>query len=153
MLNDIYHFIELTDKIGTAGQPSEAQLVDVAAAGYQTVINLALHDADYSLPNERATVEGLGMTYIHIPVIWQDPRPENLRDFCAAMQANQDRKVFVHCAANMRVSAFMALYRIICMGMNQEEAFRDMQRIWTPEGLWKDFIEQILNNPDLARQV
>jgi len=153
MLNDIYKFIELTGKIGTAGQPNEAQLANVAAAGYEAVINLALHDAEYSLPDERATVEALGMAYIHIPVIWQNPQPGNLRDFCAAMQSNQGRKIFIHCAANKRVSVFMALYRIIYLGMSQEEAFRDMQRIWTPDGLWKDFIERILSDPDLARQV
>lgn len=153
MLQDIKNFLQLTDTLGTSGQPSEAQLADIASAGYEMVINLALHNADYSLPDERASVEKLGMTYLHIPVIWQDPRPENLKAFCAAMQANQAKKLFVHCAANMRVSAFMALYRIIYHGWPQEQAFREMHRIWTPDGVWKNFIDQVLANPDLARQV
>jgi uncharacterized protein (TIGR01244 family) len=140
MLEEIYNYLKLTDSIATSGQPSEAQIGEIARAGYQLVVNLALADAEYSLLDEKATVEAHGMAYIHLPVIWTQPTPENLEAFCDAMDANRDRKIFVHCAANMRVSAFMALYRIRRLGWPPEQAFEDMQRIWTPEGWWRDFI-------------
>ena len=143
-IQDIYQFLELTDQIGTAGQPREEQISDIAAAGYQAVVNIALHDADYSLKDERSLVEAHEMEYHHIPVIWQNPQPENLEDFFRLMDSLQGKKVFVHCAANMRVSAFMALYRILRLGWEPENAFIDLHRIWTPDGLWKDFIEQAL---------
>jgi protein tyrosine phosphatase (PTP) superfamily phosphohydrolase (DUF442 family) len=157
MLQDIYNFFEInnptssTGPTGTSGQPSEAQMADIATAGYQTVINLALHDGEYSLHDERATVEGLGMEYIHIPVIWQKPNQENFRNFCEVMEAHQGKKVFVHCAANMRVSAFMALYRITRLGVAQEQAFQDMHQVWTPYDWWETFIEQVLSNPSLRQ--
>lgn len=144
MLTDVYNFLELTDQIGTAGQPKEEQLADIAAAGYEAVVNLALHDGEYSLKDERASVERLGMEYYHLPVIWQNPTPGDLQAFFDRMDQLKGRKVFVHCAANMRVSAFMALYRILRLGMKPEDAFREMYKIWTPEGWWKDFIDQAL---------
>jgi uncharacterized protein (TIGR01244 family) len=140
MLEEIYNYLKLTDTIATSGQPSETQIGEIAKAGYQLVVNLALADAEYSLANEKATVESHGMAYIHLPVIWTHPTAENLEAFCDVMDANEGKKIFVHCAANMRVSAFMALYRIRRLGWSPEQAFQDMQRIWTPEGWWRDFI-------------
>ena len=140
MLEDIYNYLKLTDSIATAGQPSEAQLAEVAQAGYQLVVNLAMANAEGSHPDERTTVEIHGMEYVHIPVVWGNPTMRNLEDFCDVIDANQGKKIFAHCAANKRVSAFMALYRIRRLGWQPEQAFRDMQRIWTPEGWWRDFI-------------
>ena len=140
MLEDIYNYVKLTESIATSGQPNESQIAEIAQAGYQLVINLALSNAEYSLPDERSTVESHGMEYVHLPVIWERPTVENLEAFCDVMDANRGKKIFVHCAANMRVSAFMALYRIRRLGWKPEEAFRDMQRIWTPEGWWQEFI-------------
>jgi uncharacterized protein (TIGR01244 family) len=148
VLEDIYNYLKLSESIATSGQPSEAQIAEIAQAGYQLVINLALADADYSLPDEKATVESHGMEYIHLPVIWEHPTIENLESFCDVMDANQGKKIFVHCAANMRVSAFIALYRIRRLGWTPEEAFREMNRIWTPEGWWSDFIHASLADRD-----
>jgi uncharacterized protein (TIGR01244 family) len=144
MLEDIYNYLNLSETIATSGQPGEAQIAEIAQAGYELVVNLALADAEYSLANEKETVESHGMEYIHLPVIWQHPTAENLEAFCDVMDANLGRKIFVHCAANMRVSAFMALYRIRRLGWQPERAFGDMQRIWTPEGWWRDFILEML---------
>lgn len=140
MLEDIYNYLQLTESIATSGQPTEAQIEEIAKAGYEVVVNLALSDAEYSLPDEKATVESHRMTYIHIPVIWTQPTRANLEAFCDVMDANRGKKIFVHCAANMRVSAFMALYRVRRLGWPPERAFQEMQRIWTPEGWWRDFI-------------
>ena len=38
----IYHFHRLDDRITTSGQPTEAELADIAALGVSRVINLAL---------------------------------------------------------------------------------------------------------------
>jgi hypothetical protein len=65
------------------------------------------------------------------------------------MEAIADQPVFVHCAANMRVSAFMYLYRRIHEPMNEEQAKRDLYQIWIPNETWQNFIQQfLLNAPD-----
>jgi protein tyrosine phosphatase (PTP) superfamily phosphohydrolase (DUF442 family) len=53
MLQSIPSLVVLSERLVTAGQPSEEQLAAVAAAGFKIVINLGLHgDPAYSLPDE-----------------------------------------------------------------------------------------------------
>jgi uncharacterized protein (TIGR01244 family) len=144
MLSEIKSFLQLDDHIATAGQPTVAQIAQIAAAGYDVVINLALHDQDYSLADEAGVVREAGMAYMHIPVQWEHPTRADLTRFCDAMDARRRERVFVHCAANMRVSVFMALYRILQLGWDRERAFVDVARIWQPNAVWAAFIEEML---------
>jgi protein tyrosine phosphatase (PTP) superfamily phosphohydrolase (DUF442 family) len=145
MLSEIKNFYYLTDLIAASGQPSEAQLEEIHKAGYEVVINLALHDnPEYSLPDEKGTVEKLGMHYIHIPVLFDHPTTENLDLFFQAMRENESRKVFVHCAMNYRVSAFMGLYFRIVKNMPHGESFVLMCKIWEPDEVWAAFIADAL---------
>jgi protein tyrosine phosphatase (PTP) superfamily phosphohydrolase (DUF442 family) len=98
-LEDIRNFREVDGRLATGGQPSAGQLAAARSAGVEVVINLALHDDPrYSLPDERATVESLGMTYRHIPVQFGAPTESDLLAFFDAMEAAQGRHVLVHCA-------------------------------------------------------
>ena len=83
------------------------------------------------------------MQYVHIPVSWENPQVEDALHFFSVMKADQNKKVFVHCAANMRVSAFMFLYRTLCQKMVPEEALQDLHRIWIPDQQWQAFIDQV----------
>ena len=150
MLKEIYNYLSLTESIATAGQPTEGQIAATAENGYEVVINLGLADAEYALKDEGAMVRALGMQYIHLPVIWERPTKLDLERFFKVIKANQDNKVFIHCAANMRVSVFMALYRILRLGWSSEKAFEEVKRIWTPNDIWQMFIDESLKhvNPD-----
>ena len=129
----------------TGGQPTVAQLESLAQAGFQTVINLALHDQPrYSLTDEPGTVAELGMSYVHIPVQFESPTEADLLAFFAAMEASRGRKVLVHCAANMRVTAFLGLYWAIRLGWPEERAFELMRGVWEPNGTWADFLAGML---------
>ena len=107
--SDIRNFVGLSDSLATAGQPSEPQLKTLAA-GFEMVVNLGLLDPRVCLPDEPGLIQSLGMAYRHIPVDFNAPRFENLERFFEVMDASRDQRVFVHCAANYRVSAFVALY-------------------------------------------
>ena len=61
------------------------------------------------------------------------------------MKKHQGKKIFVHCAKNMRVSAFVYLYRILYDNIPKEKAKESMEKIWKPSGIWKEFIKKILN--------
>jgi protein tyrosine phosphatase (PTP) superfamily phosphohydrolase (DUF442 family) len=65
---------------------------------------------DYSLANEATIVTEHAMSYINIPVVYTDPTMDDLRLFIKTMRALDDKKVWVHCALNARVSAFMYHY-------------------------------------------
>lgn len=144
LLTAITNYLSISDRIGTAGQPAREQFADIKTAGYEVVINLAVSGSAPALPDERELVAGLGMDYVHIPVVWTSPQPGDLDQFFAAMDRYQERKVFVHCAMNMRVSAFMYLYRVIRQAESPDTAWRDVLQIWEPDGVWRRFIDEAL---------
>jgi protein tyrosine phosphatase (PTP) superfamily phosphohydrolase (DUF442 family) len=142
-VESIYNFLALSDALGTAGQPTQEQFLAIQKAGYQIVINLALTDSPNALPQEKELVESQGMEYVHIPVVWEQPEVEDALKFFRAMNTNSDKKIFVHCAANKRVSAFIYLYRTLHQGISQEEAKKDLHKLWIPNELWSSFIVRV----------
>jgi uncharacterized protein (TIGR01244 family) len=139
------NFRDAGPRLLTAGQPNEAQLADAAAQGVQVVINLALHDDPrYSLKDEPACVQSAGMEYVHIPVSFTAPTEADLLAFFDAMDAHYGEKVLVHCAANMRVTAFLGLYWVIRHGQRPDQAFALMKSVWQPDAVWKTFISEML---------
>ncbi|MEZ4869077.1 MAG: protein tyrosine phosphatase family protein [Caldilineaceae bacterium] len=142
-LAEIRAFLQLSNRVATSGQPTAEQFAAVKDAGYEIVVNLALATSPDALADEEAIVTQQGLDYTHIPVIWEAPQAADFAQFMATMQAHQDQKVFVHCIANKRVSAFMYLYRRYTNTVEPERAWQDLQRIWTPNEVWQQFIEQM----------
>jgi len=136
----IYHWRRLDERVTTSGQPTEPQLADIQALGVRHVINLGLHTHEKALPDEAASVSDLGMTYIHIPVDFQNPTDQDFDQFWAVMRQLSDVPVHVHCIANYRVSAFFYRYRRDVLGMDEAQARADMEAIWQPEGVWAKFV-------------
>src|SRR5450631_651317 len=146
--SEVYNYRAVDESLATSGQPSVAQLDAIAKAGFTTIINLALHDDPrYSLPDEPGTVRSLGLAYVHIPVQFAAPTEADLVAFFEAMDAHRGKKVWIHCAANMRVSAFVGLYRVIKQGWQPERAFELMHGLWQPDEVWSSFISTMLAQP------
>lgn len=143
-IEEIYNFLKLSDSVATSGQPTESQFAAIKESGYQVVVNLALPESSNALPNEQEIVESLGMEYVHIPVVWENPTLDDLARFFNIVEANADKSIFVHCAANMRVSAFMYLYRLLREQISNEQATQDLHQIWIPNENWQKFIQQAI---------
>jgi protein tyrosine phosphatase (PTP) superfamily phosphohydrolase (DUF442 family) len=145
MMNDIFNFLTITDSLSTSGQPTEAQLSALAEEEYELIINLAFHDDPrYSLKDETSYVKSLGIEYIHIPVQFDKPLKSDLVSFCNAIAANKNKKIHIHCAANMRVTAFLGLYFLIRERKSKKEAFKPMCQIWKPDSVWSSFIDSMI---------
>ena len=140
IVSGIRDYRKLSDLIATSGQPTKGELAAVAQAGYQAVINLHVSP---DLPDEGDVVRSLGMEYVHIPVPWEHPARRHLERFFEAIDARRDQRLFVHCAANMRVSAFMALYRIHRLGWSQDKAL-DFVDVPAFPPVWQAFIEEMM---------
>jgi protein tyrosine phosphatase (PTP) superfamily phosphohydrolase (DUF442 family) len=108
-----------------------------------------LNNPEYSLRDEAGSVNALGMDYVHIPVVFENPTRQNLVNFFKVMQGNRGKKSFVHCAMNMRASTFIGLYNAIRLNQSRNHAFEVMRRIWEPNEVWQIFIENMLADPDL----
>lgn len=140
----IAHYLCVSDTLGTAGQPTRKQFVDIKAAGYEIVVNLAMLDSADAIPNEDALVTEQGMDYVHIPVVWDAPKVEDVERFFAVMDKHRGKKVFVHCVVNKRVSCFVFLHRVIRQGVPPEVAREALLGIWEPNAVWQDFVNESL---------
>ena len=143
-LEDVLNYLAISDTIGTAGQPGPTQFSAIRAAGYDVVVNLAMPDSANALPNEQQLVSREGMLYVHIPVVWERPTAQNLEQFFDVTARCRGKRVFVHCAMNMRVSVFVYLYRVIWLGVSQDSARVDLLRIWQPNATWQRFLDDSL---------
>ena len=139
-IEEIRNFVPVGERIGTAGQPTEAQLRDVVARGYDAVLNIGLLDPKYCLPDEAGLTAALGLQYRHVPVKFDAPTIDDFRAFLAVMDEWAGRRVFIHCAANYRVSAFMALYGEMRLGWTREQADSHARKIWAPNETWEKFL-------------
>jgi uncharacterized protein (TIGR01244 family) len=138
----IYHWHRLDERITTSGQPSEAELAEIAALGVRCVINLGLHTHPKALADEAASVAALGMTYVHIPVDFQNPTEQDFAAFSTAVAAATAAPLHVHCIANYRVSAFFYRYRRDVLGMDAARAQVDLDEVWKPDEVWTAFIQR-----------
>ena len=134
---------QVFDWLWSSGQLSERDIRSLPALGIDVVVNLALPTASNALPGEAELVTGQGMAYAHIPVIWDDPRPEQFTQFVGVLNAFAGRKAWVHCAKNMRVSAFIFLYRKLVLVEGEEQATFPMRVVWHPNETWQAFIDQV----------
>lgn len=142
-LEAIKGFVGLDARLATAGQPSEAELGEVAGRGFEVVVNLGLLDPRYCLADEAATVRSLGLEYHHVPVDFQAPSVEDFHRFCGVMQASRGKRTFVHCAANYRVSCFVALYGEAELGWSRAQADAHVARVWEPNDTWLAFLRAV----------
>jgi uncharacterized protein (TIGR01244 family) len=115
-----YGFCPAPD-IATAGQLTEGQLAELAAAGVRTIIDLraAPEPRGYDEPD---AVRDAGMEYVLIPVT-----PETLDDatfdrFLAVMRDAAKRPIVVHCATANRVGGLLIPYFRIDERRDEREA-------------------------------
>jgi protein tyrosine phosphatase (PTP) superfamily phosphohydrolase (DUF442 family) len=149
-LNGIVNYLQISERLGTGGQPTAEQFSEIKAAGYEIVVNLAMPDSTNALQNEAELVRGQGMEYVPIPVVWEDPKDEDLDRFFQTMAQILTRKVFVHCVVNWRVSCFVYLYRVVELGIAMKRAEQSLLRIWKPEPVWQGFLERSLARYEVA---
>ncbi len=127
----------------SSGQLSERDIRSLPSLGIDVVVNLALPTSSNALPGEAEMVTGQGIAYAHIPVEWEAPRPEQFAQFAGVLNAFAGRKAWVHCAKNMRVSAFIYLYRRLVLAEGEEQASFPMREVWSPNEVWQAFISQV----------
>jgi protein tyrosine phosphatase (PTP) superfamily phosphohydrolase (DUF442 family) len=138
----ILNYYQVTDDIASSGQPTEDQFDEIAKGGYEVIINLAMPDHENSIATEGNIVTSLCMTYIHIPVPFDAPSEDHFATFSSYMDALKEKKVWVHCVVNARVSAFLFRYLQNNRGFSAAEAKTPILEQWMPQmdDVWKEFI-------------
>ena len=141
-MDSLYNFHQVSDMLACAGQPREGQLAAIADDGYQVIINLGLLDGKYALADEALSVKNLGLTYHHIPVVFDNPQIDELTTFIGLMNDHTNEKTLVHCAANYRASVFTGLYLFATDQLDEQEMQGLIEEVWQPDGIWQQFIEE-----------
>ena len=151
-LAEIVNFRQYSDVFSSAGQPTAEQFQVVADAGFERVVYIAFTNNQNALPDEDQIVKGLGMEYMQVPVDFNNPLPDEFYAFADSMRRNTDKKTLLHCQVNARATAFSFLYRVIYEDVPVAAAKADMNTVWQPNTVWRDFIFEVMaqndKNPD-----
>ncbi len=140
-MKDILNYIKINELISTSGQPKAEQFEIIKNEGFEVVINLALYNASNAIENENKVVTELGMSYFHIPVNFENPKLSDLKLFLNTLQALGANKVWVHCAKNYRVSAFMYVYHKYILRTPFEYIDLSIFDIWSPSLQWQELMK------------
>jgi len=138
------NFVQWRPGLASAAQPDADWLARAKELGYDVVVNLAPPQAHGSIANEGGIVASKGVVYVNIPVDFRHPTAEDFRFFGEVLKANAGRSVFVHCQVNLRGSSFVFLHRVINEGAPANEAMAKLHGVWSPDPVWKKFIEETL---------
>ena len=141
-MKSILNYIQIDDNISTSGQPAKKEFKLISKNKFDVVINLALHNSNNALKNEDKIVSKNNMIYIHIPISWEKPEIDRLDLFCSTLEVLQkeNKKIFIHCAKNYRVSIFMYHYKkVILKDKNAKLILPDG---FEPNKTWKKIIKR-----------
>lgn len=137
-------FVPISENLATSGQVGTQHMKAIKEGGYEVIVNLAPARKEMNGEEAFAAVSE-GLAYVQIPVDFRNPGLRDLEFFFQVMNANRDRKVFVHCFANMRASSFIYLYRVTQLGVPPDEAKGALNKVWEPNADWVAFIDQAMD--------
>ena len=140
-MNKILNYVKINELISTSGQPKIEELELIANEGFEVVINLAMPTTSNALENEDKIVSSLNMSYIHIPVDFENPKISDLKLFLNVLQALGANKVWIHCAKNYRVSAFMYVYHKYILHTPFEQIDLSIFDMWQPSLVWQKLLK------------
>lgn len=140
-MKDIINYIKVNENLATSGQPTKEQFEIIANEGYTTIINLAVCSCEVSIEKEDEVVSALGMNYIHIPVDFDNPTVNYLKDFIQILIALNKSKVWVHCILNYKASAFMYVYHKYILKTPFEKIDLKIFEEWGPSQKWQTIMK------------
>jgi protein tyrosine phosphatase (PTP) superfamily phosphohydrolase (DUF442 family) len=132
--------IVITPRLVTSAQPSRAFLETLHDQGFDVLVYLAPPTVDDAIADEPLIVGRQGLVYVNIPVAWAAPTRQDFESLSAVLDANKDRKVYVHCQANFRTSSLVFLYRVIRLKEDPNKAWDAVRGAWEPNPTWRAFI-------------
>ncbi len=149
-LAEITNFRQYSASFASSGQPSREQFQSLADQGFERVVYIAFTNNDNALSDADRLVKSLGMEYMHVPVDFNNPLPDDFYAFADSMRRNPDKKTLLHCQVNARATAFSFLYRVIYEDVPVAEAKADMNSVWQPNAVWRDFIFAVLEENGIS---
>ena len=127
-VSPIRNFLQVNAQFCTGGQPRIEHLAKLKADGVKAIINLR-QPSEHRADEEEAEAKKLGLRYFNIPVVYRDPKDEQVDEFLRITDDPQNRPAFIHCAAAIRVGAFWMIRRIMRDGWTFEKAEEEAKKV------------------------
>jgi uncharacterized protein (TIGR01244 family) len=124
----IRNFLRVDSNFCTGGQPRLEHLDQLKADGVKAIINLR-QPTEHRADEEVAKAKELGLRYFNIPVVFRDPKDEQVDEFLKLTDDPANRPAFIHCTAAVRVGAFWMIRRVVRDGWPIEKAEEEAQKI------------------------
>ena len=133
------NFHRINPKLATGGHIVGDGISELVEQGVTLVIDLR----DEPPEAHEKRLADVGIRWVNVPVVWKEPRHDDFLAFSHLMSENQEENILVQCQANYRASAITYAYRVTQGGVPEAEAREDLEAIWTPDGTWEAYIEEI----------
>jgi uncharacterized protein (TIGR01244 family) len=127
-LASIRNFLRVDNNFCTGGQPRIEHLAELKSEGVRTIINLR-QPTEHRADEEAAKAKELGLRYFNIPVVYADPKDEQVDEFLKLTDDPANRPIFIHCTAAIRVGAFWLIRRVVRDGWTFEKAQEEAQKV------------------------
>jgi uncharacterized protein (TIGR01244 family) len=124
----IRNFVRVNEDFCTGGQPRSEHLQKLKDEGVKSIINLR-PAGEHRAAEEEAKAKELGLRYFNIPVVFGDPKEEQVTEFLKITDDSKNRPAFIHCAAAIRVGAFWMIRRVLRDGWTIEAAEEEAKKI------------------------
>jgi uncharacterized protein (TIGR01244 family) len=139
------NYVELTPRIGTGGQPSDAGMKQLAAEGYRYIINIRASGEKVDFAAEEKQAIDLGLRYIMVPFSAREPSEGQALAFTALMSGIQDSRVFVHCGSGARAGSLMMIYFVLGEGQPPEKAEAEAKKVGLRSPELLEFAKQVID--------
>ena len=124
----IRNFLRVNEQFCTGGQPRLEHLAKLKSDGVKVIINLR-QPSEHRAPEEEAEAKKLGLRYINIPVVYAEPKDEQVDEFLKITDDPENRPAFIHCTAAIRVGAFWMIRRVMRDGWPVEKAEEEATKV------------------------
>jgi uncharacterized protein (TIGR01244 family) len=128
----IRNFLRVNLDFCTGGQPRLEHLQQLKDEGVKAIINLR-PPGEHRAAEEEAKAKELGLRYYNIPVVFGDPKDEQVTEFLKVTDDPENRPAFIHCASAIRVGAFWMIRRVLRDDWSLEKAEEEAKKIGLTE--------------------
>ncbi|HEY0765962.1 MAG TPA: PQQ-binding-like beta-propeller repeat protein [Pyrinomonadaceae bacterium] len=141
---EIRNFLRVNKDFCTGGQPKLEHLEKLKADGVKSILNLR-QPSEHRAAEEEAKAKELGLRYFNIPVAFGNPNEEQVAEFLKITDDPENRPIFIHCTAAIRVGAFWMIRRVLRDGWKVDDAEEEAKKIGLRESPhWNEFARRYI---------
>jgi outer membrane protein assembly factor BamB/protein tyrosine phosphatase (PTP) superfamily phosphohydrolase (DUF442 family) len=141
---EIRNFLRVNKDFCTGGQPKLEHLEKLKADGVKSILNLR-QPSEHRAADEEAKAKELGLRYFNIPVAYGNPNEEQVAEFLKVTDDPENRPIFIHCTAAIRVGAFWMIRRVLRDGWKIEDAQTEAEKVGLRESPhWLEFARKYI---------